>query len=120
MDLSSAKLCFSLVAGGGTHCGTKGLPGSSAEGGLKGAVGAMMNVLLLLLLLLLSVKTLPLCSYIAMINTPIQVEFSKLYYLNCLPCSSYSPFYARALSHIDHNSRHIRCSSRSSPRILVV
>lgn len=67
MDLSSAKLCFSLVACGGTHSGTKGLPGMSAEGGLNGAVGAMMNVLslLLLLLLLLPVKTLPCCSYIA-------------------------------------------------------
>src|ERR1700722_17673597 len=41
IDLSLAKLCSSFVAGGGIHSGTKGLPGKLAEGGLKGAAGAM-------------------------------------------------------------------------------
>lgn len=43
IELSSAKSCFSCVTGGGFHAGTDGLPGRSAAGGLKGAVGAMIE-----------------------------------------------------------------------------
>lgn len=44
IELSSAKSCFSWVTGGGFHGATAGLPGRSAAGGLKGAVGAMIEI----------------------------------------------------------------------------